>query len=257
MGMKSSRNDYKSLFVRVGAYNQWIESIINTVSLTTTTPFNPVRLFQCDRGTRCGCGYSDVIFRSTRIIGGEDAIDGSWSMIVSLRFYGSTEHFCAGTLLSDSFVLTAAHCVDHFSSSTAINITIYAGITSQLDSDGSERGVTEIHLHPNYTNRPLFLNDIALLQLDRPLKTVNNPILAKTCVTYPNSSTSLNEQNPKNGTPLVVIGWGAMRSGSFQTSPYLKQKQIYAIDHHDPICQNISRPELQFCAGLQSTTTGK
>lgn len=253
----SARNGYNGLFVRVGAYNQWIESIINPVSSTTSTPFNPFGPYQCDRGTRCGCGYSDVTFLPTRILDGEDVIDGSWSMIVSLRFYGTTEHFCAGTLLSDSFVLTAAHCVDDFSFATTINITVYAGTTSQSDSSGSERGVAELHIHPNYTNRPLFLNNIALLQLDRPLRTTNNPVLAKTCVTRINSSTLPNEQYPKNGTPLVVIGWGAMRPGSLQTTDYLKQKQIYAIDKHDPICQNVSRAELQFCAGLQNTMEGK
>ena len=259
----SSRNSYRSLFVRVAAYNPWIESIAHpdnsiSVALETITSFNPFAPYECDKKAPCGCSYEDVLFRPTRLIGGQDAIEGSWSMIVSLRFYESDEHFCAGTLLSKSFVLTAAHCVDHFLSATTINITVYAGVTRQSDSTGYERRVTEIHIHPNYTRRPLFLNNLALLQLDRPLVSINNPVLSKTCVHRMNPSISMNEQYPKNDTPLVIVGWGAMRPGSFQSSDYLRQKQVNPIENRDPICQNASSsPELQFCAGLYDVVQGK
>ncbi len=143
-------------------------------------------------------------------------------MIVSLRFYGSEEHSCAGTLLSSSFVLTAAHCVDHFVSTNSINITIVAGITSRSDPNGYQRDVDEIYVHPNYTGWPHFLNNIALLQVDRRLYFKNNPMWTKTCVHHSNSSISINEHYPKNGTQLIVIGWGAMRQGSFVLSEYLK-----------------------------------
>jgi hypothetical protein len=209
--------------------------------------FNP---YECNRTTSCGCGYSDVAFRPTRIIGGENVVDGSWSMIVSLRFDETEEHSCAGTLLSNSFVLTAAHCVHHFTSTHPINITIDAGITNRSDANRYQRNVEKIYIHPNYTNWPLFLNNIALLQIDRPFYFQNNPILAKTCVHRINSSISTHDQHPKNGTPLVVIGWGTMRLGSFFLSDYLKQIQIHAIDNQDQICKNVSsNDELQFCAG--------
>jgi secreted trypsin-like serine protease len=257
------RAGYNALFVRIAAYTKWIESIINLDNPTTSstqlistesdtiTPMKPSFAYECNRTTKCGCGYSDVIFRQTRIAGGENAIDGSWSMIVSLRFDENEEHSCAGTLLSSSFVLTAAHCVDHFTSTHPINITIDAGITNRFDSNRYQRNVEKIHIHPNYTNSPLFLNNIALLEIDRPVYFQNNPILAKTCVHRTNSSISINDQHPKNGTRLVVIGWGTMRPESFVLSEYLKQIQIYAIDNQDEICKNvISNNELQFCAGL-------
>ncbi len=264
------RIGYKGLFVRVAAYYDWIDSIINddnmstssTESITTEQDIATVKpsfIYKCNRSISCGCGYSDVSFRPTRIVGGEDVIEHSWSMIVSLRFYGSEEHSCAGTLLSSSFVLTAAHCVDFFSSANPVNITIVAGVTNRSDSDNYQRNIDRIYVHQNYTGPPYFLNNIALLHMDRPLYFQFNPVLAKTCLNYSiNSSISIDEQHPKNGTPLVVIGWGAMRPGSFILSEYLKQIQINAIDNQDQICKDaISNSELQFCAGLYQGEKGK
>jgi trypsin len=179
-------------------------------------------------------------------------------MIVSLRFDGSEEHSCAGTLLSSSYVLTAAQCVDHFSSTHPVNITIVAGITDRTDPNSFQRNVDQIDIHPNYTGQPYFLNDIALLHIDRPLYFQNNPILAKSCVPRSNSSVSVNEQHPTNGTRLVVIGWGVMRLGSFVLSEYLQQVQVNVIDNQDQICKNsISNSELQFCAGLYDGGKGE
>jgi secreted trypsin-like serine protease len=265
-----SQFGYKGVFVRVAAYNDWIASVLNSDNMTTsstesvttepdmTTPMRPSFVYECNRSMSCGCGYSDVAFRPTRIVGGEDVVDHSWSMIASIRFYGSEEHSCAGTLLSSSYILTAANCVDHFSSTHPVNITIVAGITNQSDSDGYQKIVDKIYVHPNYTGWPYFLNNIALLHIDRPLYFQNNPILAKTCVQRINSSISVHEQYPKNGTRLVVIGWGTMRPGSFVLSEYLKQIQIYAIDNQDQICKDaITDSELQFCAGLYNGEKGK
>lgn len=44
------------------------------------------------------------------IVNGEDAAPGAWPWHAALYFGG--QYFCGGTLISDSFVLTAAHCVE-------------------------------------------------------------------------------------------------------------------------------------------------
>lgn len=262
------RIGYKGLFVRVTAYYDWIESIINpmitsTESITTEQNITPIvkppLTYECHREMSCGCGYSDVTLRPTRIIGGEDVVEHSWSMIVSLRFYGREEHYCAGTLLSSSYVLTAAHCVELFSPPNSVNITIVAGVTNRSDSENYQRNIDRIYVHQNYTSWPYFLNNIALLHMNRPLYFQNNPVLAKTCVhRNDNSSISIGEQHPKNGTRLVVIGWGAMRPGSYLQSEYLQQIQVNAIDNRDQICKNvINDSKLQFCAGLYKSEKGK
>ncbi|CAF1544966.1 unnamed protein product, partial [Adineta steineri] len=136
-------------------------------------------------------------------------------------------------------------------------MTIIAGVTNRSDSGGYQRSIDRIYIHQNYTGRPHFFNDIALLHMSRPLTFQNNPIIAKTCIRRINSSISVTEQQPKNGTRLVVIGWGALKPGSFQLSNYLQQIQVPVIDNQDQNCkQIIGDNESQFCAGSYNGEQG-
>ncbi|KAF5903230.1 serine protease 27-like, partial [Clarias magur] len=51
------------------------------------------------------CGVANL---NTRIVGGQNAVSGSWPWQVSLQAYGS--HFCGGSLINNGWVLSAAHC---------------------------------------------------------------------------------------------------------------------------------------------------
>ena len=122
-----------------------------------------------------------------RVVGGAPAAPGSVPWQVSLR--AAAGFSCGGALLSDRWVVTAAHCVvdenaqakrglfgvtgpapdpdPRLAPLPAQNLTVRAGSTL-AGSGGQERGVAAVILHPAYD--PLtFDSDIALLLLSEPL----------------------------------------------------------------------------------------
>ena len=226
-----------------------MESVTN-ISLTTTT-IKPPPVYSCNKTSSCGCGKSDVALTLSRIVGGEDAVENSWPMIVSLRLDGSNDHSCGGTIVSKSYVMTAAHCLRRVTIENPVGITIAAGMTNRSDPLQIIRNVDRIHVHPNYAGVVGdYRHDIALVHIDQPFIFESNATITKTCV-HLIDSPSLTSEYPQSGTPLSVIGWGVVASGSIYLPDILQQVQVFTIDNREPICLNvINDTELQFCAGL-------
>lgn len=96
---------------------------------------------------------------ANRIVGGTPAIAAEFPFIVSLQ-RGST-HFCEGSLVDKSWVLTAAHCVRSGTSGLKIRI----GLLKQGDQSGTETfSANKIIIHPDNSGS---INDydFALIQL--------------------------------------------------------------------------------------------
>ncbi|XP_078508617.1 serine protease 53-like [Lissotriton helveticus] len=113
------------------------------------------------------CGKQQA---TTRIYGGSDAILGEWPWHVTFSFLGVP--FCGGSLISEEWVLTAAHCFhgnqtlrDPASWRAYLAFTSLGG-TSEAQS--VERGLAQIIVHEKYTN---FINgyDAALVKLSTPV----------------------------------------------------------------------------------------
>uniref|UniRef100_A0A3Q2PXE5 Peptidase S1 domain-containing protein n=1 Tax=Fundulus heteroclitus TaxID=8078 RepID=A0A3Q2PXE5_FUNHE len=147
------------------------------------------------------CGQPSL---NTRIVGGEDAPPGSWPWQVSLHDYN---HICGGSLITDQWVLTAAHCyipsLTEFRNIWIYNpayLTVYLGREVQSESNPNEvsRTVSQIIIHPDY-NSPIFNNDIALLKMSEPVKFTS--YISPICLAAFNSTFH-------SGLDSWVTGWG-------------------------------------------------
>lgn len=233
----------------------WIETVINeSLTVTTLKPpiTNPPITYNCDKTLPCGCGYSNVILPPSRIVGGYDAIPYSWSMVVSLRRLTDNQHFCGGSILSESFILTAAHCVHNRPSTGSTNIFVAAGSNKQSEFTEIPNEVDRIYIHPEWVPGQLGnWNDIAILHLSRPLNLSTNPFVKRTCLQSINDSTNMLHY-PRNGTRLAVIGWGLLEDNIVANTPEdLQQVELFVIDKRDEPCdKTIKDKAKQFCAGM-------
>ncbi|KAF4097689.1 hypothetical protein G5714_021697 [Onychostoma macrolepis] len=131
------------------------------------------------------------------IVNGTEAKPHSRPFMVSLQ--KNWRHVCGGFLISDGFVLTAAHCWKNE------KLTAVVGAHDLRQNEGSVRiGVKSYHMHPNFTIHTL-QNDIMLLRLEKKVKqskTVNMISLIK------------NKKDTESGTVCSVAGWGLRTNGS-------------------------------------------
>ncbi|CAM4814297.1 unnamed protein product [Rotaria magnacalcarata] len=264
--------NHQMIFTRITAYYDWIERVMNqwnstaittaaTATATAITTINrPLSVYRCSKNnTLCGCGFNNVALTTTRIVGGEEAIPYSWSMIVSLRYDclnngNFTTHCCGGTILNSYYILTAAHCVDKINLSSVLsqNITIAAGIHNLTEINQTIRRVDQIFIHSEYAGQQdLFKNDIAILHLSEPLDLDTNPFITQTCRPLRMNSSENIMAYPSNGSRLAVVGWSAANRPANIIPQLLQQLYIRTIHHNDSTCaRSIGHVTVQFCGGV-------
>ncbi|KAF2899148.1 hypothetical protein ILUMI_07027 [Ignelater luminosus] len=154
-----------------------------------------------------------------RIISGSVAGVGQFKHQVANRFQvsGGTS-FCGGSLICDSWVLTAAHCAQG-----ASRFTLYFGSVNQ--SQVTEPGrvtvtSTQKYVHAGYNTGNLN-HDIALVRLPQRVQTTDRiqPIPLAT------HRTGVNQR-------LTVSGWGRT-SQSSGVSPVLRYVELDSISNDD------------------------
>lgn len=182
------------------------------------------------------CGRPQLL---ARMVGGKNAMVGEWPWQVSIQRDGI--HKCGGSLISESWVLTAAHCFSNTSKTSLYQVLLGALQLVQPGPHAVLRGVRRVHSHPQYRGLASSA-DVALVELDKPV--TFNRYMLPVCLPQP---TVLFRTNMS----CWVTGWGSPSETDALPSPRILQKlEVPIIDTH--LCnQMYSRNAL---GGLQPRT---
>ena len=139
------------------------------------------------------------------IVNGTESAPEARPYQVSLQSDG--EHYCGGTVVDATTIITAAHCLE---GERASSTTIRAGVTD-LNSDGGQTvQVASMTSHPSYANSGVA--DIAVIKLATPL-TLGNGVQAIPLAT---------DADVSNAATGTVSGWGAVSENGDGSSALLE-----------------------------------
>ncbi|XP_065091659.1 serine protease hepsin-like [Ochlerotatus camptorhynchus] len=147
--------------------------------------------------TACKCGNHDPL---AKIVGGSPSKENAYPWMAAL--YYNNRFSCGGSLVTDRYVLTAAHCVFRLSPARfRVQLAVYN--RTQPSSNSVERSVKSIKtfFYSGLTNN----NDIALMELTFPV-TISADRLVPVCLPQPND-------NVYDGKMAIVTGWGKTSLG--------------------------------------------
>ena len=137
--------------------------------------------------------------RWTRIIGGTEALPGSWpsqaALLNSSQPDPNLAQFCGGTLIAASWVLTAAHCVDFLISPSQLNVAIGINDLNAV-TPADRKPVSLIEIHPDW-DEDTFEWDFALLRLQTESGQPTTDLI-----------TPAEAGETAGGKPARIAGWG-------------------------------------------------
>ncbi|XP_011706495.1 PREDICTED: venom serine protease 34-like, partial [Wasmannia auropunctata] len=150
-----------------------------------------------DNSNKCQCGWKKV----TRIVGGKETGINEYPMMSGLYDLNIKKLYCGATIISNTYILTAAHCIEGKDPKSEIAVIVGEHDTST----GSDTDATKIFavigcvIHPKYNNKNN-LNDIAVCKINGNIE--YSAAVGPVCLPFRHKYDSF------NGNIVTALGWG-------------------------------------------------
>lgn len=154
----------------------------------------------------------------------------SWQ--VSLRSVLLRSHFCGGSILTNRFILTAAHCT------TGLNLhpTFFVAVVGALKRhfDGVTYRVDKVMRHEDFSLQTIS-NDISLIRTAKEITFTPNiqPI-------------ALPKQNDPGNTAAVVSGWGKTTQRAILPASVMQYAQMTTLNYQECAKKLVGSPTKSF-----------
>ncbi|XP_058816524.1 serine protease filzig [Topomyia yanbarensis] len=174
------------------------------------------------------CGQRPLM-KSARVVGGKAAKFGEWPWQVLVRestWLGLfTKNKCGGVLITNDYVITAAHCQPGFLASLVAVFGEF-DISSDLETKRSvTKNVKRVIVHRQY-DAATFENDLAILELESPIH--YDVHIVPVCMP--------SDEADFTGRMATVTGWGRLTYGGGVPS-VLQEVQVPVIENS--VCQEM------------------
>lgn len=200
----------------------------------------------------------DELKLEPRVIGGNDARlgDSPWSVslqaLVSRPGTGQVEyrHYCGGTIISEHYILTAAHCLDFMVGRESRLFVVIGDLNWRMSTAsqyGRRFGIDKLIIHSGYKNTA-FGHDIGLIRTKepmRPLKVNGRYIINSVC---------LPERGVEHQGEAELVGWGLF-SNRNEMADSLQIAEVPILPR--PLCVDLYRRRtglIQWLIGIELIT---
>uniref|UniRef100_A0A1B0B649 Lectizyme n=1 Tax=Glossina palpalis gambiensis TaxID=67801 RepID=A0A1B0B649_9MUSC len=152
-----------------------------------------------------------------RILNGEEAHKRDFPYMVSVRRDQSP--ICGGNIISDTVILTAAHCVQENNVTVSPNrLNVRVG-SSNILAGGDIKPIKSVVIHPDYLD---FKNNLALLLLQSPLEWSQHT----SSISFAKDIIEI----PSPGSEVRTAGWGKQSDNS---SPVKLHSDLFVVASYE------------------------
>lgn len=152
-----------------------------------------------------------------RIVSGQDAEDGQFPYIVSMRWLGFG-HYCGAFVLTSRFAGTAAHCLD---GDTLDDLPWMSASVDMIHVEqGTEFPLVRFYMHEDYNKLHFLDMDVGIIQIGGSFLTTRAQVIP------------LNTVDPPAGAEVTISGWGALYS-SGPSPEILQWTTVNVVDRQE------------------------